>query len=306
MTARRDPDRLIRTFLDDGPDELPDHSYDAVRAHIDHTRQRVVIGPWREPQMSNFARIGIAAAAVLAIAVIGVNLLPGQGPGVGQGPPPAPTAAPSATATAAPSPSPLGRFLPCGWKGPLDSGTYSFMCRDVVDAERFTFTVPDGWAIDEDSQITKNKDEPGEVYLTTWIVSHIFSDACQWEGDRKLVDVGTTVDELVSALEDQEGRQASSPTDVTVGGFPAKRIELTVPADLDTATCTNGNLRYWPQAGPDMSGGMCCNPPGNTDVLYVVDVDGRRTVVVARHYPDSSMEDRAELQAIVDSIEIDP
>ncbi len=34
--------------------------------------------------MSNFARIGIAAAAVLAIAVVGVNLLPGQGPGVGQ------------------------------------------------------------------------------------------------------------------------------------------------------------------------------------------------------------------------------
>jgi hypothetical protein len=98
MTARRDPDRLIRTFLDDGPNELPDDSYDAVRAHIDHTRQRVVIGPWREQQMSNFARIGIAAAAVLAIAVVGVNLLPGQGPGFGQGPPPSPT--PTAVADA--------------------------------------------------------------------------------------------------------------------------------------------------------------------------------------------------------------
>jgi len=36
-----------------------------------------------------------------------------------------------------------------------------------------------------------------------------------------------------------------------------------------------------------MGSGLCCNPPGNTDVLYVVDVDGRRLVVVARHYPDS-------------------
>ena len=59
-------------------------------------------------------------------------------------------------------------------------------------------------------------------------------------------------------------------------------------------------------ASPDMGSGLCCNPPGNTDVLYVVDVDGRRLVVVARHYPDSSMEDRAELQAIVDSIVIEP
>ena len=40
-------------------------------------------------------------------------------------------------------------------------------------------------------------------------------------------------------------------------------------------------------ASPDMGSGLCCNPPGNTDVLYVVDVDGRRLVVVARHYPDS-------------------
>ncbi len=306
MTARRDPDRLIRTFLDDGPDELPDHSYDAVRARIDHTRQRVVIGPWREPRMSNFARIGIAAAAVLAIAVIGVNLLPGQGPGVGEAPGPSPTATAAPSLSPVPEPSRAARKIP--FSGDLGSagGTFYIEDRSITNAERFTFTVPDGWKTDSDTFITKNGEEPGEVMLFSWVVSHIFSDACQWEGDRNLVDVGTTVDELVSALEDQEGRQASSPTDVTLGGFPAKRIELTVPADLDTATCTNGNLRYWPDPGPDMSGGLCCNPPGNTDVVYVVDIDGRRTVVVARHYPDSSMEDRAELQAVVDSIEIDP
>ena len=252
--------------------------------------------------MSNFARIGIAAAAVLAIAVIGVNLLPGQGPGVGQGPSPSPTA----TATATPSPSPVpvpsraARKIP--FSGDLGAGTFYIEDRSITNAERFTFTVPDGWKTDSSTFISKN----GKELLTPWVVSHIFSDACQWEGDRNLVDVGTTVDELVSALEDQEGRQASSPTDVTVGGFPATRIELTVPADLDTATCTNGNLRYWPGAGPDMGSGLCCNQPGNTDALNVVDIDGRRLVVVARHYPDSSAEDRAELQAVVDSIEIDP
>ncbi len=248
--------------------------------------------------MSNFARIGIAAAAVLVIAVIGVNLLPGQGPGVGQAPGPSPTA------TASPSPSPVALRLP--FSGDLGAGTFYIEDRSITNAERFTFTVPDGWKTESDTFITKNGEEPGEVLLTPWVVSHVFRDACQWEGYRNLVDVGTTVDELVSALEDQEGRQASSPTDVTLGGFPAKRIELTVPADLDTATCTDGNLRYWPGPGPDMSSGFCCNPPGNTDAVYVVDVDGNRLVVVARHYPDSSMEDRAELQAIVDSIEIDP
>jgi hypothetical protein len=93
---------------------------------------------------------------------------------------------------------------------------------------------------------------------------------------------------------------------VTLGGFAAKRIELTVPADLDLSTCTNGNLRYWPDPGPNLSGGPCCNAAGNTDVVYVVDVAGNRLVVVARHYPGSSAQNRAELQAILDSIQIEP
>ena len=64
MTSMHDPDRLIRAFLDEGQTELPARTYDAVRDHIERTRQRVVIGPWREPDMSNIARIAVAAAAV--------------------------------------------------------------------------------------------------------------------------------------------------------------------------------------------------------------------------------------------------
>ncbi len=83
MTAPRDPDLLIRAFLEEGRSELPDRTYDAVRDQIDHTRQRVVIGPWREPSMSNTTRLAIAAAAVVVVAVIGIQLLPGFGGGVG-------------------------------------------------------------------------------------------------------------------------------------------------------------------------------------------------------------------------------
>ena len=50
MTARRDPDRLIRDFLAEGQTELADPIYDVVRAEIDRKRQRVVIGPWRFPR----------------------------------------------------------------------------------------------------------------------------------------------------------------------------------------------------------------------------------------------------------------
>ena len=61
MTAPRETDRLIRAFLHEGGTELPDRAFDAVRRDIHRTRQRVVIGPWREPDMSNLARVAIAA-----------------------------------------------------------------------------------------------------------------------------------------------------------------------------------------------------------------------------------------------------
>ena len=46
-TARRRP--TPSDYLDTGPTQLPDRSFDAVREAIDDTRQRVVIGPWRTP-----------------------------------------------------------------------------------------------------------------------------------------------------------------------------------------------------------------------------------------------------------------
>ena len=65
---------------------------------------------------------------------------------------------------------------------------------------------------------------------------------------------------------------------------------------------SGGFIRFWPDPGPDEGGGLCCTAVGSTDVVYVVDVAGKRLAVVARHQPGSSAEDIAELEAIVDSI----
>jgi hypothetical protein len=211
---------------------------------------------------------------------------------------------PSATLTPTKSPS----LLPA--TGALDPGTYY----RPEGAARFTFTVPEGWAT-ADRELTyvyrespqRPRDRfagPGQVLLTIWTVSHVYTDACHHEAT--LVGAGTTTDELASLLMAQKGRVASAATDVTLGGFPAKRIELTVPADLDVTTCDGGFIRFWPDAGPDESGGLCCSDVGSTDVVYVVDVAGDRFAVVARHQASSSAEELAELEAIVASIMIEP
>jgi hypothetical protein len=74
MTASRDPDRLIHAFLREGDEELDDRVYDAVRASIEHKRQRAFVGPWRISTMNRFLAIGAAAVAVLVMVVIGSQL----------------------------------------------------------------------------------------------------------------------------------------------------------------------------------------------------------------------------------------
>ena len=215
-----------------------------------------------------------------------------------------PTPTPSATLT----PTQSSLLLPA--TGALEPGTYYYHDPDQGVA-RFTFTVPEGWATADGGSFVYRESSPrprdpyavGEVLLTIWTVSHVYTDACHHEAT--LVDAGTTADELASLLVAQKGRVASAATDVTLGGFPAKRIELTVPADLDVAKCDGGFIKFWPAAGPDESGGLCCTDVGSTDVVYIVDVAGNRFAVVARHQASSSAEELAELEAIVASIMIE-
>lgn len=71
MTMMRDPDREIRAFLDEGRTELPDRTYDAIRARIERTHQRAVFGPWRGRRLPGAARFGIAATAATAAVIVG-------------------------------------------------------------------------------------------------------------------------------------------------------------------------------------------------------------------------------------------
>jgi len=130
MTPRHDLDQQLTAFLRDGPEQLPYESFDAVRDRTELTRQRVVIGPWRTPIMNRFITYGLGAVAVVAILIIGAQLMrtPETNPGAGS----TPTARPSATERTQPSASPttapplsqsftsslngISMSYPAGWK----------------------------------------------------------------------------------------------------------------------------------------------------------------------------------------------
>ncbi len=103
MTAHNDLDRQLNDFLRDGPTELPYESFDAVRDRTEQTRQRVIIGPWRLPEMNKIVTIGLGAAAVVVLLFVGAQLF--GSPTDGTGSVATPSAEPSATAEPSASPA---------------------------------------------------------------------------------------------------------------------------------------------------------------------------------------------------------
>jgi len=161
MNTRRDPDRLIHAFLMEGQTELADQVYDAVRAIIEDTHQRAVIGPWRIPTMNKLVPIGLGAAAVVVALIVGTQLLgPPASGGVGTG------ATASPTATAAPTPTP-------SVAAPSPSPAAAPPLTETFTSERHGITIsyPTGW-------VTRPATEP---WTEPWTTS--FPDFASAAGD---------------------------------------------------------------------------------------------------------------------------
>lgn len=290
MSTDRDVKRIVRSWLEEGVTALPDRVLDDVLDQIPTIRQRRA--PWparRLPSMNTTAKLALAAAAVLVVAFLGLRfMLP---PNIG-GPQESP--APTATPRALPS------------QGNLEAGTYRIDADDWTPRP-FTVTVPEGWRTSE-GFISKGEGtgpaprELGDVFVATWMLTHVYIDACQWDGAiaEKMTEVGTP-DEVTEALGSQLGHETSGPTAVTLGGYPAQQLEFYVPEDFEIATCSASFLRLWPDPGPNASGGLPIFA-GQTVTVYVIDIDGAAFVVAAASLADASEADVAELDRMVNSI----
>ena len=286
--TENDFDRTVRLWLQYGPNQLADRVLDSALDEIHVTRQRRVWGPARRSSsMNTTMKLAIAAAAVVVVAIAGFDLLPGGGPG---GPIATPIPTPTPTLTPIPSPASFDSHA----FGALEPGTYVL---ERVQPFRITFTVPVGW-----EQLTAPATiwvaPASEARLGFMTVDNVFIDPC--DAALGLLDppVGPTVDDLATALGSVARLEASAPTDITLAGFAGKRIDLTV---IGTAN---------PCPGADtalLRGTVDIPAPGRGDDyrLWIVDVDGRRLVMAQVARTAATAADRAELQAIVDSIEIE-
>lgn len=95
----------------------------------------------------------------------------------------------------------------------------------------------------------------------------------------------------------------TGPVDTTLGGLPAKSVDMTTADDFDTAGCNvPGGLQIWYTEPVDNHFVLL---DGGTASVYIFGVDGERQIFVTHYQAGTRAEDIAEMQAIIELIRID-
>jgi len=311
MSQRSDIDRALQIWMADGPTVMPDRVVDVIADRISVQPQRRSWRLLRRLPMNPRLKIGVAIAAVMIVAVAGWNLVARpSGPG-------GPTATPSPTPSTPDGTPPPAIPLT---EGPLAAGRYWTQPLDGISALTVSFTVPIGWSGFPDWAVLgpEPTDEPRGNGVGFLSASGLFSDPCHWDtkGDGSWpqqgdVIVGPTAADLAEALL-VPGRSytATALPDTTVDGYPAKRVDLQLPADVDFKTCDEvssvGDGSYWVW-GTSHSGGsdLFAQGPGNRFHLWIIDIEGVRMLIDVNDYAATSGADQDAAQRIVDSVTID-
>ena len=193
---------------------------------------------------------------------------------------------------------------------PSSSGSVSAIDASVFgsgDHPTFTVQAPSGWSASPDGHSVV-KHGSGVLGLSVWDVAEVPRNPCHPLGH--IYDPGTTVDDLVTALATQPMRHATTPTDVTLGGYSGRYLTWSAPAhwvvtgNADFKGCdvqSNGH-RDFVNWYSNLDAEQYTQVAGQVDRLWVLDVNGQRLLVDATFSPDTTQAQRDELGQIATSL----
>ena len=306
MSTDRDVTRIVRSWLEEGATALPDRVLDAVLDQVPATPQRRPWWPaWRINEMNN---VGSSRSQ----------------------------RRPSWSSRSSGSACYQGRWCRRTWAQPdidptrLVADTDSvaddrverelrrqFRSRDdLYDRRPMLCSLADdlhdachGLVRVRSHLVGKNVAGGGDVfdlYFSPHLVGNVYTGGCHWLGTALTPPVGPTVDDLATALSAQAGPGAAPPVAVTVDGHPGKKVELSIPQDLDVTTCdSDGDFTVfgrWLGTGQSFGAAPWTYGNGQHNTVYIIDVDGDRQVIDTMYLPGTTAADLAELDQIVASI----
>ncbi|HEX6474807.1 MAG TPA: hypothetical protein VF114_06945 [Candidatus Limnocylindria bacterium] len=298
MSADRDVNRIVRSWLDEGVTALPDRVLDAVLDRVPATPQRRA--PWwpllpLRTWNSRMRLVTAAAALALLIAIGGYAVL--NAPVVSPGTDGTPTPSASPTATAMPQ---LHRSEP----SMLRAGPYA---ADTYFEAPFTLTVPSEWTGLEHKSgfalLVKTEGAapfgsvPNLALLGFYKVNGAFADPCRDEAPLQPAPQGVTG--FVAAIQHEVGVDAGPARTTTVGGLPATTFDLTTTIDYEN--CPNDPASLWTfyDVGSHV---FHENNTGGRSRIWLVDVHGTLILINAELTELATDADAQELYRMVDSV----
>ncbi len=171
----------------------------------------------------------------------------------------------------------------------------------VDDSIRFTFTIPDGWSVIPCCPAIwlprEHADAPNGAGMVFGRGGWLHGDPCLTDAAPiQDIPVGPTAEDFASALAAHPLLDVTAPVDITLAGYHGKYVDLQIPADISKCPTS-----YWP-----WEPGIYAQGPGSRWHLWILDVNDIRVVAQTQDYEGTLPQRKAELKAMVDSIQITP
>ena len=206
-----------------------------------------------------------------------------------------------ATPTNPSSPSETASTLPPGGPNQLNAGSYALADFPVgISFEIPAFEPPAAWFGCSSSTVEQavcySPDEDiAPAAVTFQIVENVRTPPCSEQETAELLDppVGPSVEDLVTAISNLEGYEATAAEDITVSGFSGKEFTLTAQAHGCGATWST----------TERVTGMGA---GEVNLLRILDVDGVRVMMALAYHPQETPADAVDAaEQVMDSVGIE-
>jgi len=266
----------------------------------------------RIADMNLFAKLATALAAVVVVAVVGYNLLPagggigGGGPAVSPSPSLSPSPSPSPTPTQSRRPEPTFTVGAFPAAGSLSIGRYAITENGVPFSLEVSTT---GWRSDgqqippDGGAFTKGSDTSQRVWMIFWSIDGVFADPCGNVPGPVLSPSAADLAAAVAGLPATD--MITPPSDVTIGGRPAKHVAIRFRGDLG---CSPSQYFMWYddiRCGGDDPCQRWVTASGQRNDVWIVEVNGTHVWIEAETFDTATPETIQEVQQMIDSIQFE-
>jgi hypothetical protein len=142
----------------------------------------------------------------------------------------------------------------------------------------------------------ESPDPPDGRGVAVTLVRNVYADPCDPSAGALVPELGPSVEDLADALANQPGTEVSVRREVTLGGFSGTYLDYVFTGEPGCPS-----IARFPTAAGDRQAIL-----DERDQVWILDVDGVRLVIDAFSFQGVTAAELAELQQVVESIQIEP